>query len=275
MKIDGWKYYNHAAIPTTAPHTKVNLEPIENNTIWKKLDGGYCLLARWSSDWDCGYETEWWYCIKDSPFDLTSLKAKRRYEINKGKKNFRIEKIDPMNYINDLYMVTVLAYSAWPEKYRPVVKKNEFNEQIKVWKSLDIFAAFSLETDELKGYALLNDYDSFVEFSILRTIPEAEKLAINAALVEGILENYKERFDGKFYINDGSRTIHHETAFQDYLEKYFNFRKAYCRLNIKYRPGVGLLIKLLYPFRRHIDSNTHLGNKLLGVLKMEDIRRNC
>ena len=40
MKIDGWKYYNHAAIPTTAPHTKVNLEPIENNTIWKKLDGG-------------------------------------------------------------------------------------------------------------------------------------------------------------------------------------------------------------------------------------------
>ena len=126
MKIDGWKYYNHAAIPTTAPHTKVNLEPIENNTIWKKLDGGgYCLLARWSSDWDCGYETEWWYCIKDSPFDLTSLKAKRRYEINKGKKNFRIEKIDPMNYINDLYMVTVLAYSAWPEKYRPVVKKNE------------------------------------------------------------------------------------------------------------------------------------------------------
>ena len=46
MKIDGWKYYNHAAIPTTAPHTKVNLEPIENNTIWKKLDGGVLLVSQ-------------------------------------------------------------------------------------------------------------------------------------------------------------------------------------------------------------------------------------
>ena len=39
MQIDGWKYYSHAAIPTTPPHEPVNLEPINNGNIWKW--GGY------------------------------------------------------------------------------------------------------------------------------------------------------------------------------------------------------------------------------------------
>ncbi len=39
MNIDGWKYYNHAAIPTVAPHEPVNIQPVKNGTIWRM--GGY------------------------------------------------------------------------------------------------------------------------------------------------------------------------------------------------------------------------------------------
>lgn len=35
MEIEGWKYYNHAAIPDYAPHEKVNKRPIEDGSIWK------------------------------------------------------------------------------------------------------------------------------------------------------------------------------------------------------------------------------------------------
>lgn len=35
MQIDGWKYYNHAAIPTTAPHEIPNISPITDGSIWK------------------------------------------------------------------------------------------------------------------------------------------------------------------------------------------------------------------------------------------------
>lgn len=45
-------------------------------------------FARWTDNFDCGYETEWWYCIKDEPFDISKINSKKRYEINKGKKNF-------------------------------------------------------------------------------------------------------------------------------------------------------------------------------------------
>ena len=51
--MKNWKYYNHAAIPTTAPHEEPNTVPISDNSIWK-VRGGTPLLARWTTDFD------WW-----------------------------------------------------------------------------------------------------------------------------------------------------------------------------------------------------------------------
>ena len=54
--------------------------------------------------------------IKDTPFDINALKAKRRYEINKGKKNFDVKKIRPSEHRDELYEVLMAAYQGWPEK---------------------------------------------------------------------------------------------------------------------------------------------------------------
>lgn len=40
MAVDGWKYYNHAAIPTNAPHETPDLEPIESGLVWSNIGGG-------------------------------------------------------------------------------------------------------------------------------------------------------------------------------------------------------------------------------------------
>lgn len=271
MNIEGWKYYNHAAIPTTAPHEEPNLKPIKDGSIWK-LWGGIPLFARWTTDWDCGYETNWWYVIKDTPFDIASLKAKRRYEITKGLRNFDIRMIAPVDYIEEIYQVTVAAYSGWPSKYRPKVEYEPFKKSIKGWQT--VFCAFSHE-NILQGYAVVDEYDNFANFSMLRTNPSMEKFAVNAALVYGILEYYNHKLEtGCFYICDGSRSIRHETLFQDYLEKYFGFRKAYCKLHINYRKYVRIMIKLLYPLRGLIRGRTRLGSKIKGILKMEEFSRN-
>ena len=275
MSVQGWTYYNHAALPTTPPHELPDLSPIEDGSIWSDLQGGAPVLARWTTDWDCGNETEWWYCIKDTPLDINSLKAKRRYEIKKGQKNFSVKLISPTNYTDDLCSVTIAAYQGWPEKYRPTIDREKFSDEIATWQEYDIFAAFSNDSGKLCGYAKLKDCGSYIEFSVLRTLPAAERLGINAALVHSICEFYESRFDGKFYINDGSRAIRHETAFQNYLEKYFGFRKAFCKLNISYRPGIRLAVSCIYPFRRYIGNNTSIGSKLSAILKMEEIRRSC
>ena len=113
-----------------------------------------------------------------------------------------------------------------------------------------------------------------MEFNVQKTNPAYEKMQINAALVNGICEYYNDRLSKDFYIVDGERNILHETAFQDYLERYFGFRKAYCKLHIKYRRGIGVIVWLLYPFRKLIAKMNFKTAKLVtGVLKMEEISR--
>jgi hypothetical protein len=274
MDIQGWKYYKQAVVPTTAPHKKVNIAPLNDGSIWQIGDGS-ALLARWTTDWDINKETSWWFVIKDTPFDVSMLKSKRRYEINKGNKNFDVSIINPIEYAEELYEVTVAAYQGWPEKYRPTVNHESFIASINEWNRYKIYGGFYKETGKLCSYEMLTPYEDYIDFNVLRAIPEYEAYSINAAMVDRIVEDYNEFIINGGYILDGSRSISHETAFQDYLEKYFGFRKAYCKLHIKYKPVVGAAVNMLYPFRKlliKLDNSSEI-HKVNGLLKMEEIVR--
>lgn len=238
--------------------------------------GGHILLARWTSNFDCGYETEWWYCLKDDPFDLNALKANRRYKINKGKRNFTVKKIDPKEYAQELVLVQIKAFAAYPAKYRPVVNKEA---QIAGFAALSkhpdkdiVLGAFDAE-GILSGYCHVVLHEGYCNLSSQKADPDKEKLQINAALVAGVLENLP--VGDNYYVCDGERNIQHETHFQDYLEKYFGFRKAYCRLNIAYNPQIAWLVKVIYPFRKYLRRFDKIGlvHKINGIMKMEEIVR--
>lgn len=274
MMRDEWKYYNHQLVSALPPDEIPCLENLESKDFWKNW-GEYILFARWCTDFDCSIVTDWWYVIKDEPFDISLIKAKRRYEINKGRKNFDVKEILPTSYRESIYEVTIEAYSSWPEKYRPVVNKKMFMKNIDAWDKSVVIGGFDRKTGELCGYAVLNETERHVEFNVLRVRPEHEKNAINAAMVDGIIEKYNARLGKNYYINDGSRAIRHETAFQDYLEKYFGFRKAYCKLKIKYRFPFGVMIKMIYPFRSLISDKSKMGSVFSSLLRMEEISRSC
>ena len=264
MEVNGWRYYNHAALPDVAPHVNVNLTPLNDGSIWK-MGGGKVLLARWISDFDCDEKTDWWYIIKDTPFEIGNLKAKRRYEIKKGLKNFHI------------YRIQVEAYKAYPEKYRPMVDKEKLYTSIEKWAYYKFYGAFYNETKELCGYAWLNKKDKYIYYAFHKTKPEFEKKGINAAIVATILNNHYDELSSGYYICDGSRSISHETNFQAYLEKYFGFRKAYCKLHIKYRTIIGIIVKFMYPLRKLLLKFDNIGliHQMNGIMKMEEIARKC
>ena len=278
MKDYGWKYYNRALIPNCAPDEIPNVEFIMDISNWKKIRGGTkALLSRFTTDFDCKKETEFWYCVKDQKFDISELNSKKRYEINKGNKNFEIKRINAEEYKNDLLEIQIKAFLAYPEKYRPKVNKEKFLEETKKWDKYNVYGAFEKEKNKLCGYALVSLQGKCYNFNVLKTIPDYEKKAINAAVVNGILQDINEKIEEGYYICDGSKTISHETHFQDYLEKYFNFRKAYCKLNIIYKPQIKIFIDILYPFRKlllRFDNNGKIHN-LNSLLKMEEIKRNC
>lgn len=277
MSIQGWKYYNHAMIPECPPNRNVDISAVKSGKIWSDVCGrGTPLLAQWTSDWDCGYGTNWWYIIKDTPLDISQLKAKRRYEINKGMKFFEVKQIHPQEYAEKLYLVQVAAFSAYPEKYRPHVEKDSFVQEVEHWDDTAVFGAFYRNNNELAGYARVNKTDEFwLEFNVLKTKPEFEKNAVNAAIVAEILTFFEPFLKKGGSICDGSRSINHETHFQDYLEKYFGFRKVFCRLHIAYNPKIVWAIPILYRMRNLFAKLDSVGvvHQINVVLKMEEIVR--
>ena len=270
--MNGWFYYNHAMVPDCSPEETPDLKPILDGSIWKLPEKP--LLARWTTDFDCGYETNWWYCIRERSFKLDEVKAKRRYEINKGNKFFVVKRIIPADYAEQLYEVQIAAFSAYPKKYRPIVVKDDFINEVK--KLELVYAAFEKESGDLSGYAKISFKGKELGFNVLKTKPEKEKFAVNAAIIYYILNDFSNWLDAPGnYICDGARNILHESAFQNYLEKYFGFRKAYCKLHLKYNPKYKVLVKIAYCFRRILSLFDNVGiiHKVNAVLKMEKIVR--
>lgn len=277
MKIAGWEYYNNAAIPTEPICFEPDIILIENGDIWN-MDGSP-LLARWTTDFDCKYETNWWYVIKDNSFDISRLKANYRYKINKGIRMFECKRINPKEYLEELHEVFLAAYSSWPKKYRPNAsfeRTKKFINEICNQSSTICYGAFFRESGKLCGFMKCRVRDVYTELQIQRVNPAYEKYQINAALVHCLINDFSFQLcKGETFILDGARSINHETAFQDYLEKYFGFRKVYCKLHIAYNPKIKWAVDILFKFRKMLIKLDGIGiiHKINGILKMEEIIR--
>ncbi len=277
VKTTGWIYYNHAFLPDVQPHETADASEVTSGEIWNGAPKG-AILARWTSDFDCGYPTEWWYIIKDTPFDINSLKSKRRYRINHGLRNFRVTPMDPRQYTEELFRVQSAAYGSYPKKYRPHHTLDEMAASVAAWAEetdCTVFGAFSTETDALCGYAVVTKRGACLDFSVLKVDPAAEKLSVNQAVLASVLEYYGELLENGHYICNGARNVSHETNFQAFVEETFGYRKAYCRLHVAYNPKYRRLIKFLYVLRKPLAAldGIRAVHKINGVLKMERIVR--
>lgn len=270
----GWRYYNHALLPNCAPNCEVNISGMEDKAFWVN-NKGKAIMARWTSDFDCSRETEWWYVIKDDSYDISQLKSKRRYEINKGKKAFTVELIDAKEYIADIIQIQRKAYEEYPEHYRPTVDNEKVRKEVEAWgPEVKIFGAFSTEGNQLSGYAMCIEYKTYTNFAMLKVMPECERNGINAAMVDAILEHYKEKISKEYFVCDGERSLFHETNFQDYLEKYFGFRKAYCQLHVKFRFPYSAIINVLSLLPQNWLRGKSI-SKVKVLVQYQNISNNC
>lgn len=268
-----WKVYQKALLPASLPPYDENL----GGELTKLLKSHKCYFARFITEFDYKKETEWYWLIKDSPLDISLLKANRRAIITKGLKYFTVEIINPINYKRELFDVLEGSLVDYPKKYRAHFALTRFYSIVDEWveKGWDCFGAFDKETNKLCGYALAYKKGEYAEYMVVKTLPESQKKQINAAIAYHICEKYLTEEQVKI-LYAGERNIRHETNYQDYLIKNFGFRLAYCKLNIIYLPWVKVCVNLLYPFRKIIKRLSALSPYLYNVysvLKQEEIRR--
>ena len=262
-----WQYDKHAMIPTTAPHEDPDLSPVRSGEIWKEN----ALLVRWTSDWDCGYDTGWWYVIREGPFNISELSASSRRNIRKALRNCRVEKIDPELYIDDLWRVFIEAIVRY-ENYEMRFDKAGFIQEW-VHSGKDFWAGFD-KTGLMIGFAVFEPHDKWVDYQVAKYSAQYLKLRASDAINVVALEYYLNEC-GKGYVSDGERSILHRTNVQTYLMEHFGYRKGYCKLHVKYEKRLGLLVKVLYPVRKtlkRLDREKKL-HQINALLMMEEIVR--
>ena len=249
--------------------TRLNIIPHENFALKKgeKVDFQGAMVATWTDNFDCQRETEYWYCIKDNVLDLSAMKAKRRYEINKGNKNFTVKVINPSEYAQALYEVYVGSLAGYPGNPAPI-SMGAFQRSVRAWSQPEccLFGAFENDSGKLCGYSDVWLRHPYLPISSLKTIPEFEREGVNFALVYGIYLHFENDIKNGSYLCDGSRNSLHETRFQDFLIKYFGFRRAYCDLHIAYRWYLKPIIALLFPIRKVFRGRIP---QVYALLKME------
>lgn len=273
-----WEYYNHALVPTLPPHIDPDISWMKDSDRWKEYAGGKMpLFDRWVSDFDCSGETEWWCIIKDTPFDIMSLKSNRRSLITRGLKRVDVRVIIPADYAEQMSNILVKEWKYYDDSYEEGNDRQKLTDDFKklTMKNLgnaEYLGAFLKDTDTMIGYAIYNLFDDWIEYSVVKTDPEYLNTQVNAALAYFGVERYMR--PGIKYIHGGWRTMIHESNYQEYLMKNFGFRKAYCKLHIEYRPLMQIAVNVLYPLRGMIKK---VKNKWIYTvwcaLQQEEIRR--
>ena len=273
-----WEYYNHALVPTLPPHIDPDISWMKDSDRWKEYAGGKMpLFARWVSDFDCSEETEWWCIIKDTPFDIMSLKSNRRSLITRGLKRVDVKVIIPADYAEQMSNILVKEWKYYDDSYEEGNDRQKLTDDFKklTMKNLgnaEYLGAFLKDTNTMIGYAIYNLFDDWIEYSVVKTDPEYLNTQVNAALAYFGVERYMR--PGIKYIHGGWRTMIHESNYQEYLMKNFGFRKAYCKLHIEYRPLMQIAVNVLYPLRGMIKN---VKNKWIYTvwcaLQQEEIRR--
>lgn len=266
-----WVQYQGALVPDSAPHIN---HAMNKNLVRRLLKESNAHLLRWTSDFDNLSETEFWYVIKDNQVSLDELSKNTRNQVRKALKYCRVEK-------TCAEYIAAAGYSVHKKAFEGYINSNSTLNQ----DSFSSYAAGKANDPSWEFWGVWNQDGNLIAYSqnkirgnvcTYSTVdidPQYRKLYPGYALFFTMSAYYLNEKNFR-YVNDGSRSISHNTNIQQFLIRKLKFRKAYCRLHVAYTLKIHILIILLYPLReliRKIDSN--LTRQLSILLKQEEIRR--
>ena len=217
-----------------APHKETRLEKKD----WRALlkEGG--LMVRNTYDFDCPGETCFWHVIKDRFGGMEELTSKT-YE----------------DYaVSDRAMSTVVFEEYFNRFYT---------------KDCDCWGIYDKEDGQLVGFQVNWLWDDACQYDLIGILPKYKR---NQTFpYYGLfytMNQYYLQEKGLKYVTDGSRSVSEHSNIQPFMMEKFNFRKAYCQLEIHYQWWMKATVNLLYPFRNIIPIPS-----IKAILNMEAMQR--
>ena len=266
-----WDRNRIMLVPAEPPHKVVQLEQDECREL---LSTRKVSFIRWTTGWDLAESTSFWYVIKDQYDGINEFSRNTRSKIRRGLKRNSIRQITREELKNEGFNVYKAAFLNYNTLLDPLNEK-EFYERIDGLQD-DIYDLWGVYRDnKLIAYTEIRKLGRVRNTSITKFHPDYLKDYPSYALFYTLIDYYLSS-PGVSYITNGTRSIFHKTNIQDFLISKFNYRKAYCKLHVYYKPAVKWMINLLYPFNPLISKiPLVIFQKLSMLLTQEYFRRQC
>lgn len=245
-----WVPYQKMAIPYAPVHQSQSPSPNEVTAALKMLP---VILARWTDGIDSGMDSEWYavVCNTFSPVDGIQS-SNTRSKVRRGLSRFRIDRLEKA-HAQDALGVYLAAHSRYQGSPSPRIEnfKHEFEVDFSFPDLVEYWGAWRDET--LLAYSRNQIWKNAADYGTIKFDPTGLRDYSSYALIYRMNEHYlKER--GFRYVNDGYRSILHETEFQSFLKEKFGFRNAHTQLHLRYRyPAISAAITLA-PILQKIDA---------------------
>jgi hypothetical protein len=266
------KYHDGALIPWKPPHLDLG---ISKEQIRSDIAKNNAYFARWTTDFDSKKQSVFWYIINDKKISLNDYSVNTRSKINRGLKKLITKRITKEELIKEGYLVYEKALKRYDVVLNRYSKDQFVSEINSLDESWDCWGVFSKENDSLVAYSLNRIVEDYCDYSTIKFDPDFLKEYSSYVLYYSMNKYYLCENDFQ-YVNNGTRSISHQTNIHDFLIDKFKFRKAYCNMQIEYSAFFGFLVKNLF-FIRSLFSIIPLNifRRLNVVMYQEEIRILC
>ncbi len=261
----GWRLYQKVLIPASLKPAPINLCPSGARDL---LCESGASLVRWHTrtfDEPCSY-----WCILCERYDFEGLGRKARNQIRKANRECAVRRLETEWIAANAYDCYAAAFGRYKHG-RPIPRAQfESFQRSCTGGPFNFWGAFV--DGRLAGFAKCVVSDDYVALAAFSFDPGYSKSLPSYALLDALLQTYV--LQDRKTLGNGFLSLHHDTNMQDFLLK-FGFRRAYCDLQLAYRPALGLAVKICFPFRWLIGRlpSRYPVTPIKSLLRQEEVRR--
>ena len=230
-------------------------------------------IVRWTSGFDAQNRPAEWYSVICRRFiPVEDLPHRKRYKIKRSLRACEARLIPAGELAASGYPVLVKAIKRYKGPQPSVPTEEQFKTRIALESRFpDLVQHWGVYyQNTLIGFTQIELIGgSEVYYSTTKIDPAYLKYDPGYAVVYRMLEHYLGH-GGFEYVNDGFRSIYHQTNMQSFLMENFGFEKAYTQLHLHYRSPLAFLVQLGYPVRALLGQ---MSRRLAAVFEQERCRR--
>jgi hypothetical protein len=265
-----FRLYSGMVVPFGPADADYSLPKDEAARVLRCLGGK---LMRTTTGFRSGGAVSEWYaviCRAFTPIERVRS-SKTRGELRRALRNCEVRRISSGELARSGYEVYRRAFDRYTGPQKPI-SASAFEAHVTAGDGFDdILHHWAVLCDgELVGHASVYVFgQTEAAYSTVKLHPDFLRKYTSYALFHRMNEFYLGQ-RGVAYVNDGFRTIRHQTGLQRFLERNFAFEKAYTGIEVFYRLPYRVLVRATFPLRGLIAK---VDDRARAVYELEKVAR--